>query len=207
MRLWAVALTATLLLLHGHAPGSELQDLVWSAGLFGRGISGQALLVAVPGEGWRAEAAGSDAVRDDLLHARGDGWTLVGGPDGRVWGAPWGEALRELDPPLARTLTAAAAAFSERTIMPASVAFPAAGEPPAPDLRRRLASRADGRGGPFETITLRRAADHAGLRLASRRRPGLLRIDRIAARAVPGDPRDLLLPAWTLAELLDPAFF
>jgi len=205
-RLPAAVLLA-LLLAAAPAAAAELQELTWSAGLFSRGLAGRALLVAVPGEGWRAEAAGDPASRENLLHARGDGWTLVGSPDGRVWGAPWGEPLRELAPPLAHTLSAAAAAFTPGTVAPRHVTFPAAGEGKAPDLRRRLAARADGRGGPFETITLRPEPGQRTLHLASRRRPGLLRLRAVAAAPLPGTPSDLLLPAWTLADLLDPEFF
>lgn len=197
----------TLLLLLAAAAGAaradaELQDLGWRAGLLGRGLAGRAVLVTAPGEGWRAEAAAAALPLETLLAAGGDGWTLVGAPDGRVWGAPWGEPLREFDPPLARTLTAAVAALTPGAATPRRLVIPAAGEAEAPDLRRRLAARAEGRGGPAETITLRQDPAAGTVRLTSRRRPGRLAIVRRGVRTVAAQPADLLLPAWSLAELL-----
>ncbi len=193
----------------------DLDVVTWRVSLLGRGVAGQALLVSLPQEGWRVAVSRYAPDVADLLAEVGDGWTLIGEPGGRVWLNEWRGPSREVGTQLAATLQAIVTACDDPThalqrviVTPAQKDGGWAGsvtlgdEPPS--LRDRLASRATGRAGPQETLMIRPKADDdsRGVNIVSRRRHGLFDITITENLSLLGDPVDILMPIWPLAELL-----
>ena len=200
--------------------GAEFQTLdlnivSWRVSLLGRGVAGEAALVSIPGEGWRLAVTQQSGGAAVLLEEQGDGWTLVGEPGGRVWLNDWHGPTREVGLPMASTLQSLVRAIDNPDASLQRVRFSqrpveedwnhvVAAQDSEPSLRSRLSARARGRGGPSETLMVSRLADDdsARVRASSRRRHGLV-LARVTHRMnMTGDPAEVLLPVWPLAELL-----
>jgi hypothetical protein len=193
----------------------ELDVVSWRVSLLGRGIAGQALLVSIPEDGWRLAVSRYSPGVTSLLAETGDGWTFIGGPEGRVWLNEWRGPSREISSPLASTLQAIVEACDDPALLLQRVTVPqsksddswaesVSNEYHPPTLRDRLSSRATGRAGPEETLMIRPKSDDnfRGVKVVSRRRHGLLDITVTDNLFLLGDPADILMPVWPLAELL-----
>jgi len=181
---------------------------------------------------WRCELAvaeaGDEPRRTDLLHRRGRGWTLVGGPDGgyvQPWDEGWQALASASEGALAQLLRVWTGASPRsgpagrgpgapggRSPGPQPVVLdrwedlPADWRPPdelpstGGDLRRRLTSRGRGRGGPGLVLYLRPRA--AALEVGTTRWPGRLTVAG-PVHEVADVPAEAYLPLWPLADFLD----
>lgn len=146
-----------------------------------------------------------------LLAREGRGWTLVAPPVGeglfgawdREWSAP-PSGLAEL----ARGVThraggTASAGDRESFVLAAEAAQAPVGPAGAgePGLRRQLAVRARGGGGPGERVHVEALAG-GGAEVRSSRRPGRLVVTPSERRPTSATPEEVFLPWWSLGEIL-----
>lgn len=179
----------------------------WQAGAFGREAGG-VLAVIDDGAGQvRAEVTDGDAVLPMLLDREGRGWTVVLSADGQALLMPWGERWRSLEPRAHGLLSAVAGALAEPPPAPGAgrsrrLTVP---DPQTPDLRRRLAVRGRGRGGPGETLRLqwRDRPGEPWLEIRSARRPGSLQFGAPSLVPVTYPAAESFVPLWPLRDLLE----
>lgn len=154
-----------------------------------------------------------------LLAREGRGWTLVAPPRGdgvygawdREWSAP-PPGLAALARGVARWSDGAHAAgagsgggesfiLAAAAVAAADVAAGQAG-PEAPGLRRELAGRARGGGGPGERVRMGPLAG-GGVEVRSSRRPGRLVVSPRETRPTSATCDEVFLPWWSLGEILE----
>jgi len=193
---------------------AEIVLLDWRMTFLWQGVDGRALLLPLPGDGWRLAMARGRVETGTLLQEAGEGWTAVGNTEGRVWLNGWGEPSRELADSQAQVLQSLVESLVEPTSPLQRISLtPMSGErwdapvvelPVAGGLRQALAARASGRGDARETLMVRPCTvdGDGGARITSRRRHGLLLVQSRSRWPVLCDPADALLPIWPLAELV-----
>lgn len=211
-------LAALLLLVVALAPQESraemppITDVVVTSGSWVGSAPGAArhaaFVLAVAADGmWRASIAadpGTDPLRED-----GEGWTLLGLPEGEVWLTTWRDPSRRLAPAVAASLHAMVAAWTAgergrgRLVLEPGMSLLDDGAPAAArPLALRLADRATGRGGAAESWWWTSRDDDPDLVLRSRRRPVTLRLHVDLVGSAVADADDFPVPAWSLGTIL-----
>ncbi|MBC8426255.1 hypothetical protein H8E07_19235 [bacterium] len=217
-----------------------LRRASWRLGAWGRSLEGHACWLRDRDGTWRLEIRTTrpgesvPVALEDLLHQRGEGWTVLAAGDHGVFMQPWRDKFEEVAPAHRRRLTALIALAGSGREAVADVAAcgarmrlrpprhrmprtPWSETPPAAaavylvdwpgggDRDFRRGLEVRGYGRGAAAETWQvQFADEGVWRATSSRRAGALRVEALPDSPVVYDPDEVFVPLWPLGDVLSP---
>lgn len=186
----------------------------WTAEVLGRRASGLLGWIEGPDHSLRMEMGKASQVSDPtfLLAQKGEGWTVILGPEGEGTFNSWGREWRRVDPGLGQLVRGAVEFLSSSQDGPSKQRLEIPdltpeGKPADPErsFRRDMVRRGRGRGGAGEIVVLTRLDPKKeapwAYEIHSTRRPGKIKLGNLQPLSLECAVPEVFVPLWPLSDL------